>query len=65
MKDKIVGNMSKLDGSIGEAFVIDEIVTFQSRYVSNIETRFTRQSVIGIFLLQVINLIFSIQMFVQ
>ncbi|XP_062089145.1 uncharacterized protein LOC133795705 [Humulus lupulus] len=39
---KYVRNMSRPDGSIAEAFVIDEAVTFLSRYVSNIETRFTR-----------------------
>ncbi|XP_062086451.1 uncharacterized protein LOC133792559 [Humulus lupulus] len=39
---KYVRNMSRPDGSIAEAFVVDEDVTFLSRYVSNIETRFTR-----------------------
>ncbi|XP_062094208.1 uncharacterized protein LOC133800269 [Humulus lupulus] len=39
---KYVRNMSRPDGSIAEAFVVDEAVTFLSRYVSNIETRFTR-----------------------
>ncbi|XP_062081341.1 uncharacterized protein LOC133786147 [Humulus lupulus] len=39
---KYVRNMSRPDGSIAEAFVVDDAVTFLSRYVSNIETRFTR-----------------------
>ncbi|XP_062118652.1 uncharacterized protein LOC133832303 [Humulus lupulus] len=39
---KYVRNMSRPDDSIAEAFVVDEAVTFLSRYVSNIETRFTR-----------------------
>ncbi|XP_062094257.1 uncharacterized protein LOC133800316 [Humulus lupulus] len=39
---KYVRNMSRPDSSIAEAFVIDEAVTFLSRYVSNIETRFPR-----------------------
>ncbi|XP_062085975.1 uncharacterized protein LOC133792082 [Humulus lupulus] len=39
---KYVRNMSRPDGSIAEAFVVDEAITFLSRYVSNIETRFTR-----------------------
>ncbi|KAL5579995.1 hypothetical protein UlMin_012437 [Ulmus minor] len=30
------------DGSIAEAYVIDEVLTFLSRYMTNIETRFNR-----------------------
>ena len=37
-----VRNPARPDGSIAEAYVVDEAVTFLSRYVSNIETRFTR-----------------------
>ncbi|XP_052181232.1 uncharacterized protein LOC127794290 [Diospyros lotus] len=37
-----VRNFSRPDGSITEAYVVDEAVTFLSRYLHNIETRFTR-----------------------
>ncbi|XP_060970192.1 uncharacterized protein LOC133037268 [Cannabis sativa] len=39
---RYVRNMARPDGSIAEAFVVDEAVTFLSIYVSNIETRLTR-----------------------
>ncbi|XP_074364849.1 uncharacterized protein LOC141705882 [Apium graveolens] len=39
---RYVKNMARPDGSIVEAFVVDEAVSFLSRYVSNIETRFNR-----------------------
>ncbi|KAK1393842.1 hypothetical protein POM88_012898 [Heracleum sosnowskyi] len=35
-------NMTRPDGSIEEAFVVDEAISFLSRYVSNIETRFSK-----------------------
>ncbi|KAL5568137.1 hypothetical protein UlMin_024712 [Ulmus minor] len=37
-----VRNLARPEGSITEAYVVDEAVTFLSRYVHNIETRFTR-----------------------
>lgn len=37
---RYVKNMARPDGSIAEAFVVDEAVTFLSIYVSDIETRF-------------------------
>ena len=39
---RYVRNMARPDGSIVEAFVVDEAISFLSRYISNIETRFTR-----------------------
>ena len=35
-----VRNFARPDGSITEAYVVDEAVTFLSRYVDDIETRF-------------------------
>ncbi|KAL4585273.1 hypothetical protein LXL04_009889 [Taraxacum kok-saghyz] len=37
-----VRNFARPDGSITEAYVVDEAVTFLSRYVDDIETRFNR-----------------------
>ena len=37
-----VRNPARPDGSIAEAYVVDEAMTFLSRYVSNVETRFIR-----------------------
>lgn len=34
--------MARPDGSIAEAFVVDKAVSFLSRYISNIETRFSK-----------------------
>ncbi|WOH08702.1 hypothetical protein DCAR_0728148 [Daucus carota subsp. sativus] len=39
---KYVKNMARPDGSIAEAYIVDEAVSFLARYVPNIETRFTR-----------------------
>ncbi|KAL8155009.1 hypothetical protein AgCh_000397 [Apium graveolens] len=39
---RYVRNMARLDGSIAKAFVVDEAVSFLTRYVSNIETKFTK-----------------------
>lgn len=37
-----VRNFARPDGSITEAYVVDEAVTFLSRYLHDIETRFSR-----------------------
>ncbi|XP_022019939.1 uncharacterized protein LOC110920001 [Helianthus annuus] len=37
-----IRNFARPDGSITEAYVVDEAVTFLSRYVDDIETRFNR-----------------------
>ncbi|CAH9093045.1 unnamed protein product, partial [Cuscuta europaea] len=37
-----VRNYARPDGSIAEAYVVDEAITFLSRYLTDIETRFTR-----------------------
>ncbi|MFS8034398.1 hypothetical protein Hanom_Chr17g01580711 [Helianthus anomalus] len=37
-----IRNFARPDGSITEAYVVDEVVTFLSRYVDDIETRFNR-----------------------
>jgi hypothetical protein len=37
-----VRNFARPDGSIAEAYVVDEAVTFLSRYLDDIETRFNR-----------------------
>ncbi|KAK9070391.1 hypothetical protein SSX86_010793 [Deinandra increscens subsp. villosa] len=37
-----VRNFARPEGSISEAYVVDEAVTFLSRYLDDIETRFTR-----------------------
>ncbi|KAL8093660.1 hypothetical protein AgCh_035519 [Apium graveolens] len=39
---RYVRNMARPDSSIAEAYIVDEAVSFWSRYVSNIETRYTR-----------------------
>ncbi|XP_057771556.1 uncharacterized protein LOC130992829 [Salvia miltiorrhiza] len=37
-----VRNFARPDGSISEAYIVDEAITFLSRYLLNTETRFTR-----------------------
>ncbi|KAD1280639.1 hypothetical protein E3N88_43064 [Mikania micrantha] len=37
-----VHSFARPEGSIAEAYVVDEVVIFLSRYVNNIETRFNR-----------------------
>ncbi|XP_074323659.1 uncharacterized protein LOC141660567 [Apium graveolens] len=39
---RYIRNMARLDGSIAETFVVDEAISFLSRYISNIETRFNK-----------------------
>lgn len=37
-----VRNFARPDGSISEAYIVDEAITFLSRYLDDTETRFTR-----------------------
>ncbi|XP_074322875.1 uncharacterized protein LOC141659848 [Apium graveolens] len=39
---RYVRNMARPDGSIAETFIVDEAISFLSRYISNIETRFNK-----------------------
>jgi len=39
---KSVRNKARLEGSIAEAYVADEALTFCSRYMEDLETRFNR-----------------------
>ena len=38
-----VSNKARVEGSIAEAYIVNECLTFCSMYLSNIETRFNRQ----------------------
>ena len=37
-----VRNVAKLEGSISEGYVVDEVLTFCSKYFDHVETRFNR-----------------------